>query len=86
MPPPPNELYTAFSFIGFAFCVIPFYWHLEGEWRHSRGLEYSSKIGRHSLEYGHLLVHALDRSWMLVAMHQLHRMEQKHDQQGSGLL
>ncbi|KAI0297998.1 pheromone A receptor-domain-containing protein [Russula brevipes] len=26
---PPNELYTAFSFIGFAFCAIPFYWHLE---------------------------------------------------------
>ncbi|KAI0298958.1 GPCR fungal pheromone mating factor [Multifurca ochricompacta] len=26
---PPNELYTAFSFIGFVLCAIPFYWHLE---------------------------------------------------------
>ncbi|KAF8468714.1 STE3-domain-containing protein [Russula ochroleuca] len=25
----PNELYSAFSFIGFVLCVIPFYWHLE---------------------------------------------------------
>jgi pheromone a factor receptor len=25
----PNELYTAFSFIGFVMCAIPFYWHLE---------------------------------------------------------
>jgi pheromone a factor receptor len=34
MPPPPNELYTAFSFIGFVFCAIPFYWHLEGNWNY----------------------------------------------------
>ena len=27
---PPNELYSAFSFIGFIFCVIPFYWHFKG--------------------------------------------------------
>src|ERR1700733_12098978 len=27
---PPNELFSACSFIGFVMCVIPFYWHLEG--------------------------------------------------------
>lgn len=27
--PPPNEVYSAFSFIGFTLSVIPFYWHLE---------------------------------------------------------
>jgi len=26
---PPNQVYTAFSFIGFLMCAIPFYWHLE---------------------------------------------------------
>jgi hypothetical protein len=30
MPPPPNQLYTAFSFVGLVLSVIPFYWHLEG--------------------------------------------------------
>jgi pheromone a factor receptor len=34
MPPPPNGVYTAFSFIGFVFCAIPFYWHLEGTWKY----------------------------------------------------
>jgi len=29
MPAPPNGVYTAFSFIGFVLCAIPFYWHLE---------------------------------------------------------
>ncbi|KAF8468722.1 pheromone receptor [Russula ochroleuca] len=29
MSPPLNELYTAFSFIGFVLCAIPLYWHLE---------------------------------------------------------
>jgi hypothetical protein len=76
MPSPPNELYTAFSFIGFVFCTIPFYWHLEGIVKAFSLLEHLSKIGRHSLEYRRLLVHDLGRSWMLVAMHQLHRMEQ----------
>ncbi|KAH9986175.1 pheromone A receptor-domain-containing protein [Russula compacta] len=27
----PNELYSAFSFIGFVICAIPLYWHLEAE-------------------------------------------------------
>jgi hypothetical protein len=27
----PNQIYSAFSFIGFIFCVIPLYWHLEGK-------------------------------------------------------
>lgn len=26
---PPNEVFTAFAFVGFAMCTIPFYWHLE---------------------------------------------------------
>ncbi|KAH9964939.1 pheromone A receptor-domain-containing protein [Russula dissimulans] len=26
---PPNQVYTAFSFIGFLMCAVPFYWHLE---------------------------------------------------------
>jgi len=26
---PPNALFSTFSFIGFLFCAIPFYWHLE---------------------------------------------------------
>jgi len=26
---PPNQVYSAFSFIGFVMCAIPFYWHLE---------------------------------------------------------
>ena len=42
MQPPPNELYTAFSFIGFIMCAIPMYWHLEGQ------LLYESE----SLKYG----------------------------------
>ncbi|KAH9990938.1 pheromone A receptor-domain-containing protein [Russula vinacea] len=29
MSPAPNQLYSAFSFIGFVLCTIPFYWHLE---------------------------------------------------------
>ncbi|KAH9964859.1 pheromone A receptor-domain-containing protein [Russula dissimulans] len=29
MGPPPNKVYTAFSFVGFVMCAIPFYWHLE---------------------------------------------------------
>ncbi|KAH9992962.1 GPCR fungal pheromone mating factor [Russula compacta] len=29
MSPLPNEVYTAFSFIGFLMCAIPFYWHME---------------------------------------------------------
>jgi len=29
LPPPPNQVYSAFSFIAFVMCAIPFYWHLE---------------------------------------------------------
>jgi hypothetical protein len=41
MHPPPNELYSAFSFIGFVFCVIPFYWHFKG----------TKRAAIHRLEY-----------------------------------
>ena len=36
MSPAPNQLYSAFSFIGFVLCTIPFYWHLEGTWVYLR--------------------------------------------------
>ena len=26
-----NQIYTVFSFIGFVFSVVPFYWHLQGK-------------------------------------------------------
>ena len=32
-PQAPNELFTAFSFIGFVLCAIPFYWHFKGNLR-----------------------------------------------------
>jgi hypothetical protein len=52
---------------------------------HAVGVSLSDNL-RASLEYGHLLVHDLDRPWMPYAIHQLDRMEREHDQQGSGLL
>jgi len=79
MPAPPNEVFTAFSFIGFVLCAIPFYWHLEGKWIYSRDWSIHLKVVRRSLEYGHLPVHDLDRSWMLDAMHQFDRMEQEYN-------
>jgi hypothetical protein len=79
MPPPPNGVYTAFSFIGFVLCAIPFYWHLEGSWKYLViGVPVFKLVWR-SLEYRHLLVHDLGRSWRPLAMHQLNRMEQEHD-------
>ncbi len=88
MHPPPNELYSALSFIGFVLCVIPFYWHLEGNVEAFIWPGYSSKnvTVRCSSEYGHVLVHDLDRSWMPLAIHQLDRVEQEHDQQSTTLL
>jgi hypothetical protein len=85
MSPPPNEVFSAFSFIGFVFCAIPFYWHLEGMWNYSHDLS-TPKNARLSLEYGHLLVHDLGRAWMSNTMHQLDRVEQEYDQQDSCLL
>jgi hypothetical protein len=79
MPPPPNGVYTAFSFIGFVLCAIPFYWHLEGPWKYLVIGVLVLKLARRSLEYRHVLVHDLGRSWMPLAMHQLNRMEQEHD-------
>jgi hypothetical protein len=40
---PPNELYSAFSFIGFVLCAIPFYGHFKGKVNAQlfTGLEYS---------------------------------------------
>jgi hypothetical protein len=82
----PNELYTAFSFIGFVMCAIPFYWHLEGTCDYSRGGGSWSNNAPRSLEYRHMLVHGLDRRWLSNAVCQLDRLEQQHDKQGPGLL
>jgi hypothetical protein len=49
-------------------------------------IQVSSKNARPSLEYGHLLVHDLDRYRMPDTRRQLDRMEQEHGQQGSDLL
>ena len=86
MSAPPNEVYTAFSFIGFVLCAIPLYWHLEGTWKYARGWSTHSNIVCRSFECGDMLIHYLDRSWMFYAMHQLDHMEQEHDRQVSGLL
>jgi len=77
MGPPSNEVYTAFSFIGFLMCVVPFYWHLEGTWEHFPGSCTGSKhtLTSHSLEYRNLPVHGLDRSWVSCSGHQLDCME-----------
>lgn len=87
MSPAPNQVYSAFSFIGFVLCTIPFYWHLEGTWVYLRDSStVFKKIHGDSLEHGDLHVHDLDRGWMLDAMYQFDRVERKHNQQGSGLL
>ncbi len=78
MPPPPNGLFTALSFVGFVLSAIPFYWHLEGTWKYSYDLSTPENV-RLSLEYGHLLIHDLGRSWMLDAMRQFDRMEQEYN-------
>ena len=85
-PPPPNEVFSAFSFIGFVMCAIPFYWHLEGTRRYCRRWSTRSEDKRHSLEYGHLLVHVLDWPWMPNRMHQLDCVEQEHSSEGCSLL
>ena len=41
MSPPPNDVYTVFSFIGFVLCAIPLYWHLEGNVDVHTWLEYA---------------------------------------------
>ena len=47
----PNELYTAFSFIGFLFCAIPLYWHLE------------STLGMYSRDLEYLILGMFDTAW-----------------------
>jgi hypothetical protein len=71
-------------------CCAPFpcIGTLKVTWKYTRASGWSthSKIVLRSLECRHLLIHDLDRCWMSLSMHQLDRMEQEHDQQGSGLL
>ena len=80
MQPPPNELYTAFSFIGFVLCAIPIYWHFEGQLYCTNRQSTEFKNPRRSSEHRNMLVHGMDWSRLSDTMHQLHRMEQKHDQ------
>jgi len=77
---PSNEVYSAFSFIGFVMCAIPLYWHLEGMWRYFRCWGTHTENVWHSLEYGNLLVYGLDWHRVPFRKHQLDRVEQKHDQ------
>ena len=87
MAPVPNQVYTAFSFVGFILCAVPFYWHLEGTskfrymfiTRDLRTLPYS-------MEHRHLHVHGLDGYWVFDPVRQLDRLERKHHQPGTGLL
>jgi hypothetical protein len=82
MSPPPNHVYSAFSFIGFVITFVPFYWHLEG----MRivitcfGVHLTYLLGtlRRSLEHRDLYVYALDGSWMPGAMYQFDCVGQKH--------
>lgn len=60
MSPPPNEAYTAFSFIGFVLCAIPLYWHLEGNVDIHTGWSTYFKLVWLSSECRHLLIHDLD--------------------------
>ena len=57
-------------------------------WKYTLGCQWNthSQIVWRSSECRHLLIHDLDQSWMSLAMHQLDRMEQEHDQQVSVLL
>jgi len=86
LPPPPTQVYSAFSFIAFVMCAIPFYWHLEGTRRYFHRRSTHSEDIRDSLEYGHLLVYGLGWCRMPVTMHQLDCVEQEHGSKGCGLL
>lgn len=81
LPPPPNQVYSAFSFIGFVLCAIPFYWHLEGTRNrfHVIGVRLPKNV-RRSLEYRDMLVYVLDGPRVPGAMHQFDCVERKHDQ------
>jgi len=87
MAPVPNQVYTAFSFLGFVLCAVPFYWHLEGtsNFRCMLRARDPGTLPR-SLEHRHMYVHGLDRSGLFVPMRQLDRLEQKHHRPGTGLL
>jgi len=87
MAPVPNQVYTAFSFLGFILCAVPFYWHLEGTSNFRCRLRTRDlRTLPCSLERRHMYVHGLDRSWVFDPVRQLDRLEQKHHQPGTGLL
>jgi hypothetical protein len=83
----PNQLFSAFSFIGFLLCAIPLYWHLEGEPFPDLPLviilDTPLKL---SLECWHFFVHSLGWPRLFESFHQLGRLEQHSVKRSSNLV
>ena len=55
-----NQIFSAFAFIGFILCAIPFYWHLEGKvYSLTPTVTILIRATGLSLERWYLLVHGL---------------------------
>lgn len=82
----PNEIFSAFSFIGFLLSVIPLYWHLEGIFSSDalHSVRFSSCLS--SLECGHHLVHGLGWPWLFESVHQFRHLEPQHGKCGPSLV
>jgi hypothetical protein len=83
---PPNALFSTFSFIGFLFCAIPLYWHLEGKLHPTRAVLSvsheltvlalaASPLPSSSVECRHFLVYGLGWPGLFECFHQLGRLE-----------
>jgi hypothetical protein len=83
----PNQLFTAFSFIGFLLCAIPLYWHLEGElFARLPFVTIIDPLSGSSLECWHFLVHCLGWLGLFESFYQLDRLEQHSVKRGSSLV
>jgi hypothetical protein len=90
----PNGIFSAFSFIGFLFCLIPLYWHLEGIFVRRRPcplvgihkLIDCSRVSLFSLECGHHVIYGLGWPGLFKRIHQFGRLEQQHGKCGPGLV
>lgn len=80
----PNGLYSAFSFIGFLFCLIPLYWHLEGIFVPRLCPSLDSRAS--SLECRHRLVNGLGWPGLFEWIHQFGRLGPQHSKCGPGLV
>ena len=61
----PNEVFSAFSFLGFVLSFIPLYWHLEGTSNFRCMIRaWDLRALPCSLEHRDLHVHDMDRSWL----------------------